>query len=96
MSAETTPFRSPSERRAILALSRRVERSRERLGRVAAHLDAVSPLAVLSRGYSITTREGVREALRGTDGVAAGDRLVTRLGRGSLVSEVVDVRPERA
>jgi exodeoxyribonuclease VII large subunit len=87
------------EERAMLALSRRVERSRERLARVAAHLDAVSPLAVLSRGYSITFRDeagrdGRREALRGVEGVAAGDRIVSRLASGSLVSEVVDVRPE--
>ena len=57
-------------------------------------LEALSPLAVLGRGYSITSREGRREALRGTIGVEAGDRLVTRLASGSLVSEVVDIRPE--
>jgi exodeoxyribonuclease VII large subunit len=82
------------EERAMLALTRRVERSRERLSRVAAHLDAVSPLAVLGRGYSIATREGRREALRGTLGVEAGDRVVVRLASGSLLSEVIEVRPE--
>jgi exodeoxyribonuclease VII large subunit len=87
------------EERAILALSRRVERSRERLVRVTAHLDAVSPLAILSRGYSITFRdegayEGRREALRRAAGVAAGERIVTRLASGSLVSEVIESRPE--
>jgi exodeoxyribonuclease VII large subunit len=84
------------DERAMLALTRRVERARERLSRVAGHLQAVSPLAVLSRGYSITSREGAREALRGVDGVAAGDRLVTRLAAGSLVSEVLDIRPENS
>jgi exodeoxyribonuclease VII large subunit len=84
------------DERAMLALTRRVERSRERMSRVAAHLQAVSPLAVLSRGYSITSREGARETLRGVDGVAAGERIVTRLAAGSLVSEVVDVRPENS
>jgi exodeoxyribonuclease VII large subunit len=82
------------EERAMLALTRRVERSRERMARVAAHLEAVSPLAVLGRGYSITTLEGRRETLRGTDGVEPGDRIVTRLAAGRLVSEVIDVRPE--
>ncbi len=81
------------EERAALALSRRVERSRERLARVAGHLEAVSPLAVLGRGYSITSREGRRGALRGVEGLAAGERLVTRLAKGSILSEVVDVRP---
>ncbi len=84
------------EERAVMALSRRVERSSERLARVAAHLQAVSPLAVLARGYSITSREGRREALRGVAGVEPGDRVVTRLASGSLVSEIVAVRPESA
>ena len=82
------------EERAVLALTRRVEASRERLSRVASHLEAVSPLAVLSRGYSITGREGRREALRGVEGMARGDRIVSRLAAGSLVSEVVDIRAE--
>jgi exodeoxyribonuclease VII large subunit len=79
------------EERAALALTRRARTARERLSRVAGHLDAVSPLAVLSRGYSITRREGEREALRGVEGVGAGDRILTRLAGGSLLSEVVQV-----
>lgn len=87
------------EARGLAALTRRVAAARERFGRVAGHLEAVSPLAVLARGYSITFRddggvEGRREALRGIDAVAAGDRLVTRLARGSVVSEVVETREE--
>lgn len=85
------------ESRSLAALGRRIARSRERFVRVAAHLEAVSPLAVLARGYSITLRDtpgadGRRDALRGIDGVAAGDRIVTRLARGELVSEVVETR----
>jgi exonuclease VII large subunit len=55
----------------------------------------VSPLAVLARGYSITTREGRREALRGTDGLARGQRLVTRLARGAVTSEILSVEEPR-
>ncbi len=80
------------EERAIGALERRVEKARERVARVAGHLDAVSPLAVLARGYSITTRVGEREALRSSHGVAPGDRIDTRLADGRVVSEVVEVR----
>lgn len=79
------------EARGVRALESRLTRGRERFVRVAAHLDAVSPLAVLRRGYSITTREGSRDALRGPGGLAAGDRIVTRLSRGRVVSEVTDV-----
>jgi exodeoxyribonuclease VII large subunit len=82
------------ERRGLVALDRQVRRARERVGRVAGHLEAVSPLAVLARGYSITTRDGAREALRGTQGLAPGDRIVSRLARGAVVSEVVETRED--
>lgn len=82
------------ESRGMRALEAHVSRGRERFARIAAHLDAVSPLAVLRRGYSITTRDGSRDALRGPDGLAAGDRIVTRLARGRVVSEVTEVRSD--
>jgi exodeoxyribonuclease VII large subunit len=87
------------EKRGIAALERHVARSRERVQRVAGHLEAVSPLAVLARGYSITMRDapgpgGRRDALRGVGNVAAGDRIVTRLARGEIVSEVLETREE--
>lgn len=78
------------ERRGLQALASRVAKARERTTRVAAHLEAVSPVAVLVRGYSITTREGLREALRGAEGLAPGDRIVTRLARGRITSEVIE------
>lgn len=87
------------ETRAFAALERHVASARERLGRVAGHLEAVSPLAVLARGYSITFRggdgsPGRAEALRGIAGLAAGERIVTRLARGRVVSEVVETFEE--
>jgi hypothetical protein len=44
---------------------------------------------VLERGYSITTREEGGAALRDAASVAAGERLLTRLARGSVRSLVV-------
>ncbi len=52
-------------------------------------LHALSPLQVLQRGYSITTREGEDVPLRRADQVKAGERLVTRLAFGSVRSLVV-------
>jgi exodeoxyribonuclease VII large subunit len=52
-------------------------------------LGALSPAAVLERGYSITTREEGGAALRDAASVAAGERLLTRLARGSVRSLVV-------
>jgi len=52
-------------------------------------LGALSPTAVLERGYSITTREEGGTALRDAAAVAAGERLLTRLARGTVRSLVV-------
>lgn len=52
-------------------------------------LAALSPRAVLRRGYSITTREGRRQPLRHPHEVAAGERMVTTLAQGELRSLVI-------
>jgi exodeoxyribonuclease VII large subunit len=80
------------EERAGEALDRALAAARERLARTAAHLDGVSPLGVLARGYSITRRDGERTPLRDAAEVAAGDRIHTRLATGEVVSEVTEVR----
>ena len=45
-------------RRLVHGLERSVSGQRERLGRLSAALDAMSPLKVLGRGYSIALKEG--------------------------------------
>lgn len=52
-------------------------------------LAALSPQAVLRRGYSITVREGGRQPLREPHDVAPGERIVTRLASGQLRSLVI-------
>jgi exodeoxyribonuclease VII large subunit len=80
------------ERLGILAKSASSElghlakASRERTEAVARHLEAVSPVAVLGRGYSITSREG--RVVRKASDVMAGEILDTRLGEGSIRSRV--------
>jgi exodeoxyribonuclease VII large subunit len=56
---------------------------RARLGLSAAALDALSPLAVLRRGYALAEDERGR-ALRTSAGVAAGSRVRVRLAEGAL------------
>jgi exodeoxyribonuclease VII large subunit len=66
---------------------RRVERCREMAGATAGRLNAVSPLAVLSRGYSVTQTDAgalVHDATQ----VRPGDRIRTRMHRGRIVSRV--------
>jgi exonuclease VII large subunit len=42
----------------------------------------------MARGFSVTTREGSSAPLLDAASVAAGERVVTRLGKGRFVSVV--------
>lgn len=78
---------------AALRLAPAIERTltaREHGLRVAASkMDALSPLKILARGYSITTRADDSEPLTASLGLQIGDRLHSRLHAGTIVSEVV-------
>ena len=54
-------------------------------------LTALSPLAVLKRGYSITTLFETQKVLFGTQGLKKGDRVKTKLSQGAFVSEVQEI-----
>lgn len=54
-----------------------------RMAALAAGLDAMSPLKVLSRGYAIAQKED-GAVLSSVDQVTAGERLMLRLSDGSL------------
>ncbi|MCE9583654.1 MAG: exodeoxyribonuclease VII large subunit, partial [Planctomycetes bacterium] len=56
-------------------------------------LDALSPLRVLARGYSMTLHGKTGEVLRKASQVAPGDFIRTSLERAELVSKVTEVRP---
>ena len=74
--------------RADRAIRRDLDRRRDRLARLAASLEALSPLSVLARGYSLTLRENV--VVRSALDVRPGDLIRTRLASGSIVSRVED------
>jgi len=71
------------------AAKRRIERADDALRGLARSLEATSPLAVLARGYSVTTKDGAAVVDAGS--LASGDVLTTRLSRGSVVSRVESV-----
>jgi exodeoxyribonuclease VII large subunit len=71
------------------AVRRLVEKDQGRLTAVAGRLESMSPLAVLSRGYSLTSRADDRRLIRSADEVATGEMIVTRLAKGEVRSEVV-------
>ncbi|AYY74542.1 TPA: exodeoxyribonuclease VII large subunit [Citrobacter koseri] len=68
----------------------RLSATRERFGNAVTHLEAVSPLSTLARGYSVTTATDGK-VLKQTRQVKAGDVLTTRLSDGWVESEVKGV-----
>ncbi len=70
-------------RRLAHALQRALAAERERFARMAASLDALSPLKVLGRGYALTTDTDGR-VLASVGSVEPGDRVQVRMADGTL------------
>ena len=66
---------------------------RKSMGGIMETLDALSPLSVLERGYSITWRLPGLEVLREAEMVRPGDRVKVRLFRGELRCKAEEVFP---
>jgi exodeoxyribonuclease VII large subunit len=94
-------FRLPLERvhdhgRRLDDLNERMARSarqrldgiRRQLEAAVSHLESLSPLNVLARGYSLTRREVDGTVVRGPDQVRPGDRLITSVQHGQIISRV--------
>ena len=69
------------------AMEMQLQQARERLGLAAASLDALSPLAVLQRGYAIA-QDKSGALLRDAKSVAVGDEVRVRLVKGRLNTRV--------
>jgi exodeoxyribonuclease VII large subunit len=78
--------------RGDAAIRAQLDARRAELGQLAAQLDALSPLAVLARGYAMVQHDGaiVRDAAT----VRERDRLRVRLARGALDVVVEKSEPE--
>ena len=63
---------------------RQLDRRRASLEGCADRLQALSPLAVLARGYAVAWREGTRKALTSAKEVGVGDRIRLRLHEGEV------------
>jgi exodeoxyribonuclease VII large subunit len=73
---------------AEAAIRRRMDLDRRRLSEGATRLDALSPLAVLGRGYALARRESDGRIVRAAADVALGDRIELRLASGQIGAEV--------
>ncbi len=72
------------------AAQRLGERAHEALERAHGRLEALSPLAVLQRGYTITRVKGQSAPLTQASAARAGDELETRTADGLVSSRVLD------
>jgi exodeoxyribonuclease VII large subunit len=79
--------------RARRAMWRHWEQSRRQTASLTAHLESLSPLGVLARGYSVTMREN-GEVVREAASLATGELLRTQLASGEFTSRVEEVKPE--
>ena len=78
-------------RRLVHAVDALFGRHRQRLASTAASLHALSPLATLQRGYSITRRVRDGAVIQDEAAVTAGGQVETLLSRGRLRCEVISV-----
>jgi len=77
------------------AIQQRATRAESQVASLARGLEALSPVAVLARGYSVV-RDGEGRAVRDAEQLAAGDSLSVELARGRVdatVDAVVDTEP---
>ena len=75
------------------AIQNQIDAKDEKLKIKMASLDALSPLAVLSRGFSIAENEK-GEILRSAEKIKAGDEVKILLARGKLKTRVLEVEKE--
>lgn len=76
-----------SEQRLLDVMEKKLLRTAHRLTLAAEKLDAVSPLATLKRGYSITRDSSGKVIHRARD-LKTGDQLITRVADGEVFSTV--------
>jgi len=72
------------KRRMLTAITNLHRLQKQRLAAVTGSMNALSPLATLERGYSITTRSVDGEIVDNAAGLSAGDRVETRLAQGKI------------
>ncbi len=77
------------EEKSISAIKDKISKSDESLKVEMASLDALSPLSVLNRGYSITQNED-GEILRDAENIAKDDILKIRLANGNVKARVIE------
>lgn len=81
------------QRHLVQSVRHTLDREEQHLQGLAGRLQALSPLAVLARGYSITFTLPHRHVLSDASSVHAGDLLETKLAKGHVISTVTATHP---
>ncbi len=92
--AQHARLRDARQRLAVLrvGLAQPARAFRAQLNTLSAKLNALSPLAVMGRGFSIASRESDGQVLQSATDVSVGDEVGIRLLRGRLRTAVVAVQ----
>ena len=77
--------------RLVRDIAHALKLQHQRLKALAGRLESLSPLAVLSRGYSITFNEPAGTLVRDAKTLKSDDRVRTRLAKGEFVARVEEV-----
>lgn len=79
------------ERRCITSIQHLLGSKEDKFKTALAELNALSPLSILQRGYSICFRHPSEEIIRSATEVSAGDKIGVKLASGQIICEVEEV-----
>jgi exodeoxyribonuclease VII large subunit len=79
--------------RSLRAVRARMRTARQQLDTMTGRLESLSPLGVLSRGYSLTQRTADGQIVRSAAELSPGQQITTRFAQGRAISRVERVEP---
>lgn len=82
-----------AETATLNCILRKLERSEHALQMTAGRIAGLNPLAVLSRGYSVATKDG--RAVKSSEELAVGDIIDIKLDKGEISAEVRKIKEQR-
>lgn len=71
-----------------------VDRRRNRFLPAVARLDALSPLAILSRGYALAWKLPDKSLIRSAEELVVNDAIEVRFGKGSATARIENIHPD--
>ena len=82
------------ERRCATSINHLLSSNTDNFRTVVGKLNALNPLSILERGYSVCLNHSTREIVRSANEIKAGDKVEVKLNNGELVCEVEQVISE--